>query len=405
MKKNNLIHLMIFILCISLILLTTISCSKEENFRVVKVLKGPFYIKVHAIGQLKSTNSTYIGCPTIAELWSYTIVSMVPEGKEVKTGELILTFNAKELMERWRLKKSELDTLSKELEKNRLVEQETDDTMALQLSEMRVQKEKATRKANQPEEFFAMNDVKKLRMELELAVLQEDLAQRKLKNQKTGMKTRIRVMETKIAQLQNEVNELQRGIAKMSVRAPRPGMVVYAADWRGRKKAVGDNCWMGMQVMELPDLKQMEVAAVIPEPQAGKIQTGLVAEIRLDSNPDLVYKGKVKSLGRIFRTKSEEQPAMVFDAVVAVLNPNPEQMRPGMAASVDIIIDSKQNVLQIPEEAIVYHEKGLFVLKKRLTGNTRIPITIGARSSGMVEILEGLKENETIIIRGEEGEK
>lgn len=150
----------------------------------------------------------------------------------------------------------------------------------------------------------------------------------------------------------------------------------------------------------------MEVAAVVPEPQAGKVKKGLSAEIRLDSNPDKVYNGKVKSLGRIFREKSHDQPAIVFDAVIEVLDANPEQMRPGMAAGVDIIIDSKEDVLQVPESAIRYHEKGMFVLKKTFTGSKRVPVTIGVRSSGMVEVLKGLKEGDRIVIRtGGNGEQ
>jgi len=77
-----------------------------------------------------------------------------------------------------------------------------------------------------------------------------------------------------------------------------------------------------------------------------------------------------------------------------------------MAAGVDIIIESRQNVLQVPEDAIIYHEKGMFVLKKSFTGTKRIPVTIGVRSSGMVEILKGLQEGDRIVIRsGQNGEK
>lgn len=405
MKKNNLLRFFVLVSVLFVFLGFTCSCSQEQEYKVVKVIKGPFYMKVHAIGQLKSTNSTHIGPPNVADLWNYTIASMIPEGTEVKPGEVILAFNAKELMEKWQLKKSELDTIIQELEKNRLVEQEAYENFLLQVSEMRVQREKAAQKANQPEEFTALNEVKKLRMELELAQLQESLALKRLSNQKTGMFTRIRVLENKRKRLENEVNDLQRNIAKMRIKAPRAGVVVYATDWRGRKKNVGDSVWVGAQVMEVPDLSQMEVAAVIPEPLAGKIKIAQDAEIRLDANPDKVYRGKVKSLGSIFRTKSSEQPAIVFDAILSVLDPNPEQMRPGMAASVDIIIAAKQNVLQIPESALVYDEKGLFVLKKKWSGTTRIPITIGARSADMVEVLSGLSENEEIITRNGEAEK
>jgi len=383
-----------------------VSCSGGGKYKTVKVVRGPFHIKVHANGQLKSSASTRIGPPFVRRMWRYTVSFMAPEGKEVKAGQPILGFDTKELMEKLQVKKSELETARKELERTRLVEQEQADTLVLQLAEARVNKEKARQKADQPENLIAMNEVKKLKMDYQLASLQEELTQSRIKNQEVGSKTRINALESKIKRLENEVNDMQKAISQLRVKAPKSGMVVYVADWRGRKKAVGDTCWVGGKVLELPDLNKMEVKAVVSEPQAGKVKEGLSAEIRLDSNPDKVYKGKVKSLGRIFREKSYDQPAMVFDAIIDVLEPNPEQMRPGMAAGVDIIIESRQNVLQVPEDAIIYHEKGMFVLKKSFTGTKRIPVTIGVRSSGMVEILKGLQEGDRIVIRsGQNGEK
>ncbi len=388
-----------------LLVLAGISCSGDGNFRVVKAVKDSFHIKVHANGQLRSAASIRIGCPVIRRVWQYTISFMAPEGKEVKKGQLILSFDARSMREKLQLKQSELDTAKKELERTRLVEQEKADTLVLQLAESKVKKEKANQKAQQPEELVAMNEVKKLRMDLEMAVLQEQLTGSRVKNQKVGMNTRINALVSKVKSLENHVANLKTAMQKMNVKAPKPGMVVYSTDWRGNKKAVGDNCWMGSRILELPDLTRMEVAAVIPEPQAGKVKVGLEAEVRLDSNPDKMYKGKIKSLGRIFRTKSRNQPAMVFDAVIEVKDPDPELMRPGMAATVDIIVSSKENVLQIPESAVIYHEKGLFVLKKTFTGKKRTAVTLGARSSGMVEVLSGLEENDRVVIRsGKNGE-
>jgi multidrug efflux pump subunit AcrA (membrane-fusion protein) len=103
-------------------------------------------------------------------------------------------------------------------------------------------------------------------------------------------------------------------------------------------------------------------------------------------------------LGRIFRTKSRHQPAIVFDVTIDILDPDPELMRPGMAAGVDIIVSSKDNALQVPESAVIYHEDGLFVRKKSFIGKKMVPVTLGARSAGMVEILSGLKENDRLII-------
>ena len=381
-----------------LIISITVVGSGSQESRLVSVKKGPFLIKVHAVGQLESAASVYIGCPPIRQLWNYTISFMAPEGKSVKQGDLILGFDTKELNERLMLKESELETAKKELEKIRLVEQETKDNLILKIAEAQMREKKARRKTLLPDDVIALNERKKTGMDLELAEMQVRLFRSRVKNQDQRMKTLLRTQESKIKELESQVGEYRQAIETLNVKAPRTGIVVYAADWNGRKKNVGDRCWLGSMILEMPDLSQMQVAAVIPEPEAGKVKEGLPVEIRLDSNPDRVFNGKIKSLGRIFRTKSYDQPAIVFDVTIDILDPDPELMRPGIAAGVDVIVSSKENILQVPESAIIYHEAGLFVRKKSFFGKKMVPVTLGVRSGGMVEVLTGLKENDRVII-------
>ena len=379
--------------------LSLIACSRSGKARVEKVVRAPFNIKVHATGQLQSAASIYVGCPSVERMWQYTISFMAPEGKAVKAGDMILSFDARELMQRLQLKQSELDTGMKELERMQLQEQQTKEDDSLQLEEDKVNKQKAVRKADYPEDLIAANEFQKRKMELELAELQEKLAESRLANQISGMRSRIHIQESKVRLLREEVERLERDIQKMNVQAPKPGLVVYTPNWDGKKKTVGDMTWMGDNVLELPDLSRMQMKAVILEVQAGRVETGQKAEVRLDSNPDRVFKGVVISLGRVFRVKSDSQPAIVFDALIDLSESDTGLMRPGMAAGVDITISSKENVLQVPEAAIIYDENRVAVWKKGAFSEELTPVTVGARSSGMVEILKGLKENDKIVIR------
>jgi HlyD family secretion protein len=383
--------------------LSLLSCSRSGPVRVAKVSRGPFDIKIHATGQLQSAASLYVGCPSVEQMWQYTISSMAPEGKEVTQGDMILAFDPRELMQRLQLKQSELDTGMKELERMKLEEQQTREDVSLQLEEDKVTLQKAVRKADYPEELIASNELQKRKMELELAELGVKLAESRLANQISGMRSRIHIQETKVRLLQEAVERLQRDIQKMNVQAPKPGIVVYTPTWDGKKKAVGDSCWMGENVLELPDLSRMQMKAVILEVQAGRVVTGQSAEVRLDSNPDRVFKGVVVSLGRVFRVKSDSQPAIVFDALIDLTESDPGLMRPGMAAGVDITVSSKADVLQMPEAALVYRENRIAVWKKGTFSKDLTPVTIGARSAGMVEVLSGLKENDKVVIRGGAG--
>lgn len=377
------------------------ACSNESRFRSEKVVKGPFHITVHASGRLQSAASLFIGCPAVERMWEYTITFMAQEGKPVKSGEMILSFNDKELRERLQLKQAELDTAEKELEKLELQENETLDGLVLQQEEEKVKQQKVKHKAEVPEEFVASLEMKKRKLDLELAALRLKMARSRIDNQTSGMKSRLQVQRSKVKLLQTEITKVQADIAKMSVLAPKEGMVVYALDWDGKKKAVGDSCWMGLNVLELPNLKKMQVKAAILEPQAGRLKTGQKTDVRLDANPDRAFSGTVTTLGRIFRIKSDDQPVTVFDVTIDLAESDPALMRPGMAASIDIDISSLENILQIPEAAIIYREEGTFVRKKGLIKNTLVPVAIGTRSKGMVQLLRGLNENDEVLIRAD----
>lgn len=398
MKSNRILTLVFM----GLILALGTACSSSGNSRVVKAVKGPFLVKVHAVGRLKSVDSTYIFCPAVSRIWSYTISYMAPEGKKVKAGQPILRFDAKELNQRLMVKTAEMETAKKELERTRLVEEDKKKDLELSLVDARKEKGKAERKASGPEDLIALKEIQKIRIDFELSKLNEKLAKSKLENQLLSMRTNIRTLEARILRLANEIRDLQTGIAKMNVKAPKDGMVVYASGRRNSKSAVGERAWVGKKIMEMPDLTTMEVAAVIPESMAGKVSQGLDAEIRLDSNPDRVFKGKVKSLGRIFRTKANDQPAIVFDALISIDKPDPELMRPGMAASIDIIISSVADVIQLPESAILYRANGMYVWQKTLFGKKLSAVTVGGLSAGMVEILSGLSEGDRVMILAEE---
>ena len=397
MKKNSRLRTFWRALAGSLAFLV-VGCSHSGGVRVVKVVRGSFATRIHATGQLQSAASYYVGCPSVQSMWQYTISFMAPEGKPVKEGDPIITFDSRELAQKLQVKQAELDTGLKELARIKLQEQQTGEDYGLQAEEAKVNRQKATQKADIPENLIAANDRKKRQMELELTQLQEKLATSRVDNQNSGMETRIHVQESKVAILKDELDRLNADIQKMNILAPTPGIVVYTPDWDGKKKAVGDTCWMGEKILELPDLSHMQMKAVILESQAGRVKEDQKAEVRLDSNLDRAFKGTVLTLGRIFRIKSDSQPAIVFDAVIDLVESDPQLMRPGMAAGVDITISSKDNALQIPEAALVYYEGGIGVRKKGAFSETLTPVTIGARSAGVVEVLSGLKEKDEVVV-------
>ncbi len=177
----------------------------------------------------------------------------------------------------------------------------------------------------------------------------------------------------------------------MTVCAPRAGFVVHLTGWNGEKAQIGESVWYGRRLLEIADLTHMELAAEIAEPDAGRVALGQRAEIRLDAAPEKTFTGRIERLGRLFRTKSWESPSRVFDATISIDDADPELMRPGMAASIEILSPSEEGLLDLPEDAIVRGKEGPAVYARTAEGfEGLVPVCLGERHDGRVVIRKGL---------------
>jgi multidrug resistance efflux pump len=202
-----------------------------------------------------------------------------------------------------------------------------------------MQVDKARRKLEIPAEIQAGLDRRRQELDYELAALQLELNGRRLETARANLEARRRNQEGKIARLQSDLQRIGRQVTSMKMLAPRDGCVVYADNEGEGKPRVGTEVWVGRIVAEIADLGAMKVDAMVPEPDAGRVRVGQRAEVRLDVNPDRLFTGRVTELGRVFHVKSRETPSLVFDAEIALDAPDPNLMRPGMAAEVTILPD------------------------------------------------------------------
>jgi multidrug resistance efflux pump len=296
--------------------------------------------KVVAQGTLNSRVKDSLG-PSVPGIWRYSITHLAAEGQNVPAGTPVVGFDPKELTDRLTVRKSELEAARKELEKTVLEGQQSLEEMQLQLAESRMKLDKAKRKLEVPSDLVGGLQQTVEKYEADLAQLEFELNGRRVETARKNLEAKRRTQQSKIARWSADVQTIQRSIEMMQLKAPRAGCVVYVVeDQQDGKPRVGGEVWHGREVVEIADLSQMEVDARVPEPDASRVRLGQRAEIRLDVNPDRLFTGKVTELGRVFHAKSQETPNIVFDATISIENPDPELMRPGMAAEVTLLPDA-----------------------------------------------------------------
>lgn len=389
---------------IGLLAIVAVTWSARDAREVVvkpgqmTVTLEPLVSKIEADGELLAKEKATLGANTPG-VWEYSIVMMAPEGQPVQAGQPVLGFDAKTHRDQLEVRQSELETERKALEKIVLEGQQQVEEMELQRAEGRARADKARRKAEVPPELEQANELAKAKLDLRLAELENELNDRRVETATANLAAKKGAGEAKVARLKNVIAELQARIDRMTCKAPRAGFVVYLDNWREEKPKIGDQAWYGQAIIEIADLSQMMVQAQVPEIDAGRVRVGQKAEVRLDANPDKLFLGQVVELGRMFHTKSPETPSIVFDATIALDKPEPNWMRPGMAADVVILAESEKPVISVPEDALLFDETGARV--ERLGSNAgTVAVKLGMRADGRVEIVDGLQAGDVIRVSG-----
>ena len=373
--------------------------SSEETNLFVDVKKGDFEVVVTTTGELQAKNSTMVRGPQGArtiQVWNMTIQSLVPEGTLVKKGDLVAELDRSEVLTRMQNAQLEVQQAQSQLEKAKL-----DSTLTLTQARDALENLKFQLEENEiaVEQAVYESPAVQRQKQIELERTQRELAQ-----EKKNYQTRIRQEEATIkeieANLEQENNNLSRIMTVMqgfTILAPENGMVVYTRNWRGEKTTTGTtvNAFDAV-VAELPDFSVMESITYVNEVDIQKIKTGQNTTIGLDAIPDKELTGVVTSVANIGEQRPDTH-SKVFEVKVEI-NEADTTLRPAMTTSNDILVDKIENVLFVPLESIHTYDSTDVVFKRDGLQTVLQQVVMGVKNENEVVILEGLQEDDEVMI-------
>jgi HlyD family secretion protein len=103
------------------------------------------------------------------------------------------------------------------------------------------------------------------------------------------------------------------------------------------------------------DLKSMQVDTNTSESDIGEVKEGANATFTVDAFPKRIFKG---TISQVRQSPQTVQNVVTYDAVVSVDNSD-LALKPGMTASTQIIVDQRNDVLRVPDQALRYTPSGL----------------------------------------------
>ena len=211
-------------------------------------------------------------------------------------------------------------------------------------------------------------------------------------------------------QLRNR-DDLNEQIEKCTLAAKKSGLVVYGA-------AGDDNMYWGDQeriregatvrerqtIVTIPDMSKMIVKVKIHESYIKKVKKGQKARITADAYPDKVLTGEVTKVGVLPDTQWRwMNPDMKLYLTTITIDGTQDWMKPGMSAKVEIMVNKLDDCLYVPVQAVAADGDKQICYLARGGQPERREVQIGEFNDVFIQIKDGLKEGDLVLLRAPEG--
>ena len=180
-------------------------------------------------------------------------------------------------------------------------------------------------------------------------------------------------------------SRLERAI----VRAPFDGVI------DDRFADQGEMVPPGGQLFRLVDRRKMKIRSEMAELDVSTFHPGITAVVHIDAFPDTAFSATL-----VYVAASAHLASRTFPCEFELDNPN-GLIRGGMMVRIRVLKDSHNNVLVLPQTALVETESGRNVFVLEGENVSKRNVTLGASNSGMVIVASGLNPEETVVVTGQ----
>ena len=195
-----------------------------------------------------------------------------------------------------------------------------------------------------------------------------------------------------IAQLRADQASLELAKARFDktvIRAPFDGVVGL------RKVSVGDFVDVGKDIVNLEQIDPLKVDFRVAEVYVGAVKPGQQLDLGVDAYAGEKFTGKVYAIDPLI---DESGRSVVLRAGL----PNSDgRLRPGLFARISLVLNERDDAIQVPEQALVPQGQEQFVFKVADGKAVFTKVKVGIRRDGMAEILDGLGPGDVVVTAGQ----
>ena len=202
-----------------------------------------------------------------------------------------------------------------------------------------------------------------------------------------------REVPLRVASLDLRIAELSAQRESATVTAPFSGTVYRTAFKKGELVQTGD------PILWLADLRRLRVRANVDQVDLGRVRAGQKMRVTSNAWPNRSWSAVVSELVPHVVVKDNRS----VSEGLALVKPPTDGLVPGMTVDVDIVVEDVGDVLQVPAAAVHAADGSSFVYRVDAGRAERIPVVVGRASVDAVEIVDGLDDEDRVIVRSSNG--
>ncbi|MDS0525110.1 efflux RND transporter periplasmic adaptor subunit [Clostridium sp. SHJSY1] len=206
-----------------------------------------------------------------------------------------------------------------------------------------------------------------------------------------------------VTDAENQLNSVNEQLNKMTVTSPISGIVIT------KNNNNEDIVQLGKPILTIVDPASFKVKVLVDELNILKVKVGQLAEIKFNAVDDKKFEGVVEEVSQASTIVNN---VTTYEVIVSIKNS--QDIKIGMNANVNILVENKGNVLTIAKDALIEKEGKKYVMTSnkgeessentsesevnKKSDSNLIPINTGVENGEYVEILDGILEGDNILI-------
>ncbi|PLK43516.1 efflux RND transporter periplasmic adaptor subunit [Emticicia sp. TH156] len=359
------------------------SVSKSE-IRTAVAEMGAVENTLTASGEVQPEFEQVITSPITAVIQQV----LLDAGSNVKAGEKILELDKEATQLNFDKEKDQLDLKRNNIVKLRLDLDKSfydlkisDSIKAMKIASLKADVENAKRL--QKAGGGTREAIETAQMNLRIAELEKKQLENDIKIKQQTMRADLKESELSAQIQEKQLMEYQSKLQKANIIATRPGVLTYV------NKNLGSKVSEGEILARLADLGSFKIIGAISDNYADQVKIGMPVIIRINNT---LLKGSLTNI-----QPSVQNNILSFD--VALDSKSTDMLRPKLKVEAYLVTEAQQNVVRITNGPAFKGAtvQDVFVLRKDGKAERRT-VKIGLSNFDYVEIKEGIKPGETVII-------